>query len=79
VQGDHRLGPEPLAQRMLGGQLPQLGDDTAAPAQPQLRIDPALLSLCPRAGRKAAPHGRDRRGSPEPADGLVVVPAFTDR
>ena len=42
VQRQHELDVQPLPQRMLAGQLLQLGGDRVGPAQRQVSLDPGL-------------------------------------
>ena len=42
VQRQHELAVQPLPQRMLRGQLLQLGGQRVVPAQRQVRVDPGL-------------------------------------
>ena len=45
VQGDHELGPEPLAVRVLGHQPLELGDDLGVAPQRQVGVDPQFERL----------------------------------
>ena len=42
VQRQHELAVQPLPQRMVGGQLLQLGGERVVPAQRQVGVDPGL-------------------------------------
>ena len=42
VQRQHQLAVQPLPQRMLGGQLLQLGGERIVPAKRQIGVDPRL-------------------------------------
>ena len=42
VVGEHELGAQPLAQRMLAGERAQLGDEVGVPAEPQVEVDEVL-------------------------------------
>ncbi len=73
VEGDHELGPESLAQRMLRDERLQFRDELGVPAGRKLRLDPILgrgqtqllepRRLGPRKGRVAEVH--ERRPAPE--------------
>jgi hypothetical protein len=45
VKGDHELGPEPLAERIVRGQLPQVASQLGVAAQVQPGFDPGFLGL----------------------------------
>jgi hypothetical protein len=42
VQRQHELAVQPLAQRVLGGQVFQFGGERVVPAQRQVSVDPGL-------------------------------------
>ena len=46
VEGDHELPPGPLAERMLGDELPELADDVRSATLRELGVDPTLGRRC---------------------------------
>ncbi len=65
VQGQHQQAVQPLAKGLLAGQLAQLGDHLARPAQVQVRVDACLQRLQPQLGQPGPLAGGERvRGHP---------------
>jgi hypothetical protein len=73
VQGQHQLPVQALAQRMAGGQLPQLGNQLLVMAPAQLTLDPPVQRLHmqlfqvrqPLIAQQLGGHVRQRRAAPQ--------------